>query len=100
MKSGSRIKTELLANVHATMQEMRNEELKSSLISWADEPETDRGVLFGKNSLHFGEKKPFYVIVMETVHGKSRSEVFRGESRSDACAQALQYLEAHKVKVG
>ncbi len=100
MHSEKRIKAELLNGFQSALIEHRESELKANLVAWADAPKTDRGVLFGKNSLHFDERRPYYVIVLETVHGRSRSEIFRGASRADSCAQALQYLESNKVKVG
>lgn len=96
MKSGTRIKTELLEHVQSVIAEHREDELKRSLIAWADQPQTDRAVLFGRNSLYFDGTKSYYVILCE----KKRSELFRGNTRSDSCAQALQYLEARKVLTG
>jgi hypothetical protein len=96
MKSNTRIKTELLEGLHAALAEQRENDLKNALIAWADAPKTDRGVLFGRNSLYFDGRKTFYVILIES----GKSELVRGNTRIDSCAQALQVVEARKVRTG
>ncbi len=74
----------------ADLREKRSLELKNKLVAWANIPGKDRSFVVSHNALLFRER-PYYVMILDRDHP---TEICRGRSREDACAQALQVLAA------
>ncbi len=81
-----------LSYLQKQIQTQRARDLAQQLETWADEPDTDRGFCFGKNSYEFKDSKPFYIILLE----EGQMELVRGRTREDSIAQALQVIESNK----